>query len=99
MDLLGKTDLHVAAEASRVPGGARRFMDFRPGHTKYDDAYSIGELRPDIIVQLWGSTDEARPYLDGSYRTVGMLGHCVEARLGSPNIMWTAFDYSACSLK
>jgi hypothetical protein len=42
VDLLGKTDAHVArAPASGV---------FRPGHDKMDLAYSIGQLRPDVVL-------------------------------------------------
>lgn len=41
IDLLGKTDPHVA----RAPAGGT----FRPGHNKMDPAYSIGRLRPDIV--------------------------------------------------
>jgi hypothetical protein len=42
VDLLGKTDAHVA----RVPASGV----FRPGHDKMDLAYSIGQLRPDVVV-------------------------------------------------
>jgi hypothetical protein len=42
VDLLGKTDPHVA----RLPGT----LPFRPGHNKMDLAYSVGELRPDLIL-------------------------------------------------
>ena len=48
IDLLGKSDAHVASVASR---GA-----FTPGHTKWDYAYSVGELRPDVITQLFHPT-------------------------------------------
>jgi hypothetical protein len=42
VDLLGKTDAHVArAPASGV---------FRPGHDKMDLAYSIGQLQPDVVL-------------------------------------------------
>jgi len=39
-------------------------IDFRPGHMKWDYVHSIGELRPDVIVQLWqGQTPDVMPYL------------------------------------
>jgi hypothetical protein len=49
VDPLGKTDAHVAHERARVPLGLRRFVAFRPGHTKFDYEYSIGRLKPDVV--------------------------------------------------
>lgn len=48
VDLLGKSDAHIAARPSREP--------FLPGHTKWDYRYSIGELRPDVIAELFHLT-------------------------------------------
>ena len=42
IDLFGKTDKHIA----RIPPTRA----FRPGHNKVDYAYSIGTLRPDVVV-------------------------------------------------
>ena len=42
IDLLGKTDAHVAHLSGTLP--------FRPGHNKMDLAYSVGELQPDLIL-------------------------------------------------
>jgi hypothetical protein len=46
IDLLGKADSVIARgpQHSEVP--------FKPGHTKWDYAYSVGKLRPDIVVDL-----------------------------------------------
>lgn len=52
IDLLGKADTRVAAGPSHLE------YPFRPGHDKWDYAYSIGELRPDVIAQLWHPTDD-----------------------------------------
>ena len=43
-DLLGKSDAHVA---KLPPKGV-----FSPGHDKWDYGYSIGQRRPDLIVEL-----------------------------------------------
>ena len=43
IDLLGKCD-HVIATSPPHP-----VATFRPGHNKWDYAYSIGQLRPDVI--------------------------------------------------
>ncbi|HEX5068831.1 MAG TPA: hypothetical protein VFV78_01345 [Vicinamibacterales bacterium] len=45
IDLLGKSDVHVAHVRPRLP--------FVPGHDKWDYAYSVGELQPDVVVQTW----------------------------------------------
>ena len=45
VDILGKNDAHVAHSKPKGP--------FVPGHNKWDYEYSIGKLRPDVIVQLW----------------------------------------------
>ncbi len=50
VDLLGKSDAHVAALPSRAP--------FTPGHTKWDYRYSIVEQRPDVITQLFHPTPD-----------------------------------------
>jgi hypothetical protein len=49
VDELGKSDHKIAREPTHLP--------FRPGHTKWDDAYSIGRLRPDIVGQLRYDSD------------------------------------------
>src|SRR5262249_10904954 len=48
IDLLGKNDWHIAREPSRVPLGLGRFVQFRPGHMKFDYRYSIERLSPDV---------------------------------------------------
>lgn len=48
IDLLGKSDRRIA---SLKPSGA-----FYPGHNKWDLEYSIGELQPDVVFQMWGSS-------------------------------------------
>jgi len=48
IDLLGKSDPVIA----RSPGHG-----FVPGHDKWDYEYSIGRLRPDVILQLNSKTD------------------------------------------
>jgi hypothetical protein len=45
IDLLGKNDRRIA----RLPGR----HSLVPGHDKWDYGYSIGELRPDVVVGLW----------------------------------------------
>ena len=46
VDLLGKSD-PVVARLKPLP------TETRPGHTKWDYAYSIGRLRPDVVAQVY----------------------------------------------
>jgi hypothetical protein len=89
VDLLGKTDTHVAHELARVPSGLRRFVAFHPGHMKFDYDYSVGHLRPDVIAQLWADRDRVKPYLDEYYLEVEVEGRKMWLRRDSPNIVWT----------
>lgn len=47
VDLLGKSDYHVARQPWRDE------FPFYPGHSKWDYEYSILLLKPDIVVDLW----------------------------------------------
>lgn len=67
IDLLGKCDPYIARLEARGVGGLRNLENFRPGHMKWDYDYSIGKLNPDVVVQMWEGSDEARPYLDRDY--------------------------------
>jgi hypothetical protein len=77
IDLLGKNDAHVARELSRVPSGLGRYVQFRPGHMKFDYRYSIERQSPDVIVQLWRDREEVRPYLQRYYTPVSLRGTCI----------------------
>jgi hypothetical protein len=46
VDLLGKSDSHVANSDPHP-------VSFLPGHTKWDYRYSILELNPDVVAQLY----------------------------------------------
>jgi hypothetical protein len=56
VDLLGKNDRHVARGPLRAA--------FYPGHSKWDVEYSIGRLRPDIVVWTRFTTAADRLHLD-----------------------------------
>jgi hypothetical protein len=99
VDLLGKTDRHIALEPSQVPGGAANFRAFRPGHTKFDAAYSIGQRQPDLVVQPWDGDSAAIGYLRRDYRQVSMNGRCVWARVGSTKLTWPDFQRCAARLR
>lgn len=48
VDLLGKSDHVIAERPSRRP--------FWPGHSRWDYAYSIRDLKPDIVTDIWHPT-------------------------------------------
>jgi hypothetical protein len=52
IDLLGKNDPVIAH------GRARQL--FSPGHDKWDYEYSIGQLQPDLVIELWKDTPHDR---------------------------------------
>jgi arabinofuranosyltransferase len=65
IDLLGKSDRHVAHLAPQ-PG-----VRFYPGHNKWDYQWSIAELRPTVVAQLWRDGATATRLLDEQgYRQV-----------------------------
>lgn len=64
IDLLGKSDAVVARGPMHIAEDMA-LIDLRPGHMKWDYSYSIGELKPDVVVQLWqGLTPDAYPYIE-----------------------------------
>lgn len=87
VDVLGKTDNHIARLPMRTATGVQRFSNFYPGHLKYDYSYSFGEQKPDIIVQLWRNTEEAESYLK-NYIKVVVPGGTVFLRAGSGAVRW-----------
>jgi hypothetical protein len=45
---------------------------FWPGHDKWDYDYSIGQLRPELVAELWKPTPRDRQQLrDWGYEPVG----------------------------
>jgi hypothetical protein len=93
-DMLGKSDSLIAHEAMHVDPSAS-LIDFRPGHTKWDYAHSIADLKPDLIPEIWqGTQAEADLYLK-DYTVIQMSqfkqwlpNGVMYVRTGSPNIRW-----------
>jgi hypothetical protein len=90
IDFLGKSDRHIAREqAQREDYGLGRYIEFRPGHMKYDYAYSVGELKPDLVAfEFFQHTERARPYLVGNYTPLSFRTKCLDFRNDSKNILW-----------
>ena len=88
IDLLGKSDAYVARLDSHLPQAPlAQLTSFRPGHSKWDYSYSLGELQPDIVVQLWEDADQAQAFLH-EYKVVEVNGWTFTVKDDSPNILW-----------
>jgi len=95
LDLLGKNDVKIAHENAQGANNPFNLDKFRPGHMKWDYDYSIGELKPDVVVQLWGDSGTAQAYLDKYYLVGGIPGDMAfSLRAGSPNILWERIQTS-----
>jgi len=86
----------AAHETSTVPRGLGRFIDFRPGHTKFDYSFSIEQQRPDVVVQLWEHREQIMPYLRRFYTPVRLADKCVYLRTGSSHVLWDRVTPSRC---
>jgi arabinofuranosyltransferase len=93
VDILGKSDAHVA---SSHPRGS-----FRPGHNKWDYTYSVGQLRPDVVAQLF----KPIPADIALLRAAGYRKLCVRVehstrslwvRRASARIRWKALLAARC---
>ncbi len=51
VDLLGKSDKYIA----RMSTGATTWRNVYPGHDKHEYSYSLGILKPDVVVTQWPS--------------------------------------------
>ncbi len=88
VDLLGKNDPVIARGPAHINSSLFEPGNWRPGHNKWNYAYSIGELQPDVVAQIWEGTDEeAKPYLI-SYKLYVIDGIPYYFRKDSSNILW-----------
>jgi hypothetical protein len=90
IDLLGKSDRQVAREqAHRGVLGLPAYREFYPGHLKWNYAYSIGQLKPDVVCAIWRRTlDNAHDFLARAYLWFPWEDVSIYLRKGSPAILW-----------
>lgn len=90
IDLLGKNDRRIAATAPVRTGPAGERLDFYPGHNKWDYAYSVAELKPDVVFQTWLGGDA----LDQQLADWGYAHRCLtdgtpmHVLIGSSRVHW-----------
>ncbi len=89
IDILGKSDRRIARlamDGADKPG----LWHFYPGHLKWDYAYSIGELRPDVVTGVWRRPDDAKAVLALAYeeRLQQQIGQDFYLRSASTRIRW-----------
>ncbi len=90
IDLLGKSDSKIAHEQMHVdPVLMARSFGFWPGHLKWDYDYSIGQLKPDVVLQLWAVSPDSITDLSRDYAPVKVAGFTWYVRRTSDHILWT----------
>jgi hypothetical protein len=90
IDILGKADPYIAHQPVRAPMSIVDIPNMRPGHMKWDYEYTLGQLRPDVVVSIWeGTSAEAAPYLERDYVYAAIApGVKVYLLKDSPKILW-----------
>jgi len=93
VDILGKTDTTIARlDMRRAAEDVNPLTHFLPGHLKYDYRYSLGECKPDAVLQFWGDINEANPFISPNYTRLQVMGKYVfYLRNNSPNVLWDTF--------
>jgi len=86
VDVLGKND-YTLARALVHPSFRSFGAGYVSGHMKWDYAYSIGTLAPDVVAELWRYPDEAAPFLT-AYEPLRIGDHTIYLRRGSAQIRW-----------
>jgi len=87
VDMLGKNDKQIA----RLP--MRRLpIGFYPGHLKWDYAYSIGQLRPDIVAERWKDPEEFARSIGGHYLSFGNQEFTVLLKKDSERLDWPRIE-------
>jgi len=88
IDLLGKADAHIARLPMHRFHGLRSLIFFAPGHLKWDFEWSLGRLRPDVVVHVVGR-EEARPFLARRYSEAHGHGDPIFLLRDSTSVMWS----------
>jgi hypothetical protein len=97
IDLLGKNDKFVGREKMRILSTDKliRYISFLPGHMKWNYQYSLGQLKPDIVILINENLykeyyQEANFYLSKLYLKVKYGNHGIYILKGTKNV---SYDY------
>jgi len=86
IDFLGKNDPKIAHQRSHVRPEYPWWLEFWPGHNKWDYAYSIGGQAPDAVMQVWSPDAATLALLASRYEPVRLDGFTWYLRRDSMNI-------------
>lgn len=98
IDILGKNDKYVARLPAVRTNPPPLLESFYPGHMKYDYGYSVGTLKPDVILRLWMVQNDPPPSVKEMYWRVELGDVRFFARKNSENIRWEGIRCSVCKL-
>ena len=56
---------------------------------KWDYDYSIGQLKPDVVLQLWAKKPDDIPCLNRDYVPLSISGFTWYVRRDSQHVMWS----------
>jgi hypothetical protein len=80
VDLLGKSDAHIARLPMHREDDRGQWDYFLPGHLKWDYAWSIGRYAPDAVFQLHLHPEQAEAALKRDYQWAQVCGRPIVVR-------------------
>lgn len=98
IDILGKNNRYVARLPAVRTNPSPLLESFYPGHMKYDYGYSVGILKPDVILRLWMVQNNPPTFVKEMYWNVELGNIRFYARKNSENIRWQGIRCSHCKL-
>ena len=87
-DMLGKCDRHIAHGNVHLMMNWGMAGGFIPGHLKYDFAYTVLQVQPDLLMRDVSRGPKEKGAFLQRYKSYLLGRHEVFAKLGSPNIRW-----------
>lgn len=95
IDLLGKSDRRIATGPPSQEGELDVNLNFHPGHNKWDFNYSIGDLKPDVVADIWRGDEVAQRLKTWGYAEVCLAdGTSIYVRSVSSKVRWG--ELSSC---
>ena len=88
IDLLGKSDKHVARAPIYLPDMSIPMKRYAPGHTKYDLKYSIKKLQPTYTAGLAWRNQSVAKWGKKHYTLYNYKGIKMWIRNGDPAVRW-----------